>query len=49
MKGRYGPQTRYSLGGNTVVVNTPGRVVAVYSNALGSAKDLGKGFFIPFK
>ncbi len=47
--GRYGPQTRYTLGGNTVVVNAKGQVVTVFSNAPGTAKGLGKGFFIPLK
>lgn len=48
-KGRHGPQTRYTLGGNTVIVNAQGEVVTVYSNAPGTEKGLGKGFFIPFK
>jgi hypothetical protein len=46
--GRYGAQTRYTLGGNTVVVNAQGKVVTVFSNAPGTAKGLGKGHFIPF-
>ncbi|MEC5395515.1 RHS repeat-associated core domain-containing protein [Bergeyella sp. RCAD1439] len=47
--GRYGTQTRYTLGGNTVVVNAQGKVVTVFSNAQGTAKGLGKGHFIPFE
>jgi len=47
--GRYGSQTRYTLGGNTVVVNAQGKVVTVFSNAKGTAKGLGKGYFIPLK
>jgi hypothetical protein len=47
--GRYGSQTRYTLGGNTVVINAQGKVITVFSNATGTAKGLGKGFFIPFK
>ena len=31
--GRYGPQTRYTLGGNTVIVNESGKVISVFSNA----------------
>jgi len=45
--GRYGAQTRYTLGGNTVVLNAQGKVVSVFSNASGTAKGLGKGTFIP--
>jgi len=40
--GRHGPQIRYSLGGNTVVVNAKGKVVTAFSNA---ADEM----FIPFK
>ncbi len=47
--GRYGTQTRYTLGRNTVVVNAKGEVVTVFSDAPGTVKGLGKGFFIPFK
>lgn len=46
--GRYGPQTRYTLGGNTVIVNESGKVISVFSNASGSSQGLGKGAFIPF-
>jgi len=45
--GRYGPQTRYTLGGNTVIMNAQGRVITVFSNAHGTAKGLGRGYFIP--
>ncbi len=45
----YGIQTRYTLGGNTVVVNAQGKIVTVFSNAPGTAKGLGQGNFIPFK
>ena len=47
--GRYGSQMRYTLGGNTVVLNAQGKVVTLFSNASGTANGLGKGFFIPFK
>jgi RHS repeat-associated protein len=47
--GRYGEQTRYTLGGNTVVLNAQDKIVTVFSNALGTAKGLGKGNFIPFE
>ncbi|GAB2563293.1 hypothetical protein GCM10027190_11150 [Spirosoma areae] len=47
--GRYGPQTRYTLGGNTVVLNAQGKVVTVFSNASGTRNGLGKGNFKPFK
>ena len=47
--GRYGSQTRYTLGGNTVVINAKGKVVTVFSNAPGTSKGIGKSFFIPFK
>ncbi|HLW29290.1 MAG TPA: DUF4258 domain-containing protein, partial [Brumimicrobium sp.] len=47
--GRYGAQTRYMLGGNTVVVNAQGKIITVFSNAPGTAKGLGKGHFIPFE
>ena len=40
--GRYGSQTRYTFGGNTVVTNAQGNVVTTFSNA-------EKGLFIPFK
>ena len=46
--GRFGAQTRYTLGGNTVVVNSQGKVISVFSNAPGTANGLGQGFFIPF-
>ncbi|MGE0562551.1 MAG: RHS repeat-associated core domain-containing protein [Flavobacteriales bacterium] len=47
--GRYGPQIRYTLGGNTVVINSQGNIVTLYSSSQGSVNGLGKGFFIPFK
>lgn len=47
--GRHGAQTRYTLRGNTVVVNAKGEVVTVFSNAPGTAKGLGKGHFISFE
>lgn len=50
---RNGTQIRYTLQGNSIVVQQTGRnagkVVTVYSNAPGTAKGLGKGFFIPWK
>ncbi len=47
--GRYGAQTRYALGGNTVVLNAQGKLITVFSNANGTANGLGRGFLIPFK
>jgi RHS repeat-associated protein len=47
--GRYGSQIRYTLGGNTVVVNAQGKVVTLFSSAQGTANGFGKGFFIPIK
>ena len=41
--GRYGPQTRYTLGENTVVVNDKGQIVTTYSS------NIPSGEFIPFK
>ena len=41
-------QTRYTLGGNTVVVNAQGKVITVFSNAVGTVNGLNKGHFIPF-
>jgi RHS repeat-associated protein len=46
--GRFGIQTRYTLGGNTVVVNAQGKIISVFSNAPGTLKGLGQGYFIPF-
>jgi cell well associated rhsD protein len=46
--GRYGPQTRYTLNGNTVVLNAKGKVVSVFSNISGTPRGLGKGNLIPF-
>jgi len=39
--GRYGMQTRYVLGGNTLVLNAQGKIVTVFSSA-------ENGIFIPF-
>jgi len=39
--GRYGMQIRYTLGGNTVIVNSGGKVVTAFSTA-------ADGVFIPF-
>lgn len=39
--GRYGMQIRYTLGGNTVIVNSSGKVVTAFSTA-------ADGVFIPF-
>lgn len=47
--GRYGPQTRYTLGANTVIINAQGRVITVFSNAPGTNRGLGKGFLVPFR
>ncbi|MES2653127.1 MAG: RHS repeat-associated core domain-containing protein [Bacteroidota bacterium] len=50
---RAGKQIKYTLGGNSVVIEQTGRnagkVVTVYSSAAGSAKGFGKGNFIPKK
>ena len=46
--GRYGPQVRYTLGNNTVVVNAADKVVTVFSNSPGTRNGFGKGFFIPY-
>ncbi|MBP7399737.1 MAG: hypothetical protein KA954_09145 [Chitinophagales bacterium] len=50
---RNGTQIRYTLQSNSIVVQQTGRnagkVVTVFSNAPGTAKGLGKGFFIPWK
>jgi RHS repeat-associated protein len=49
-EGRFGPQIRYMLGGNTVVVNgITGRIITAFSNAPGTRNGLGAGNFIPFK
>jgi len=45
--GRYGPQTRYTLGGNTVVLNSNGYIVTVFSSAP-QTNTLPRGYFIPF-
>ena len=36
---RFGVQTRYTLGGNTVVLNAQGKVISVFNNAPGTATD----------
>jgi hypothetical protein len=50
---RNGSQIRYTLQGNSIVVQQTGRnagkVVTVFSNSPGTAKGLGKGAFIPWK
>jgi len=43
--GRYGAQTRYVLGNNTVVINAKNILVTAYSTAKGTAKGLGRGFY----
>ena len=49
-QGRYGPQIRYMLGGNTVIVNgTTGKIITAFSSAPGSKNGLGAGHFIPLK
>ena len=45
--GRYGMQTRYTLGNNTVVLNAKGKVVTVFSKLSGTRNGLGRGNFIP--
>jgi hypothetical protein len=47
--GRYGIQTRYTLGENTVVLNAEGKVVTVFSKQQGTVKGLDEGFFVPLK
>ena len=46
--GRYGPQTRYELGGNTVVVNQKGEIITVFSNAP-KTSTTPRGYYIPVK
>ena len=46
--GRYGPQTRYKLNGNTVVINDKGKIVSVFSNFPGTRNQLGRGIINPF-
>ena len=46
--GRYGPQIRYILGDNIVVVNAKGEIITLFSNFRGTKKGLGQGAFIPF-
>ena len=46
--GRYGPQTRYELGGNTVVVNQKGEIITVFSNAP-KTSTTPRGYYIPIK
>lgn len=46
--GRYGLQTRYTLNGNTIVLNAKGKVVSVFSNISGTSRGLGKENLIPF-
>ena len=41
--GRYGAQMRYTLNGNTVILNTKGKIVSVFSNMLGTRNGIGKG------
>ena len=41
--GRYGAQMRYTLNGNTVILNAKGKVVSVFSNMLGTRNGIGKG------
>jgi hypothetical protein len=40
--GRYGPQTRYTLGENTVIVNDKGQIITTFSS------NAPSGNFIPF-
>ena len=47
--GRYGLQMRYTLNGNTVIVNDKGKIVSVFSNLSGTKKGIGKGFINSFK
>jgi len=47
--GRHGPQVRYRLQDNTVVLDQKNKVISVFSADSGSAKGLGEGNFIPFK
>jgi len=43
--GRYGPQTKYILGGNTVIIdNASSKVITVFSNDIKN-----NGYLIPFK
>ncbi len=45
--GRYGPQIRYTLGNNTVVVDRFGTIITCFSNAPATSA-LPRGYFIPF-
>jgi len=48
-QGRYGPQWRYMLNGNTVIINaTKNRLITVFSNFAGTANKLGAGKINPF-
>jgi hypothetical protein len=44
--GRFGQQTRFMLGNNTVIVNSQGKVITVFSNAPGTKKGFEQGLFM---
>ena len=41
--GRYGSQIRYTLNGNTVILNAQGKIVSVFSNLPGTRNGIGRG------
>lgn len=47
--GRYGAQVRCELSNNTVIINAKGKIVTLYSDAVGTAKGLGRGFMKIFE
>lgn len=47
--GRYGAQIRYSLNGNTVVLNAKREIVSVFSNMPGTKNGIGMGYINPFE
>ena len=47
--GRYGTQIRYSLNGNTVVLNAKREIVSVFSNMPGTKNGIGMGYINPFE
>ncbi|MCD8093132.1 MAG: RHS repeat-associated core domain-containing protein [Bacteroides sp.] len=46
--GRYGLQMRYTLNGNTVIVNAQGKIISVFSSLPGTKNGIGKGFINSF-
>jgi len=52
-RGRYGSQIRYTLNGNTVVINTTGnnagKIVTIYSTQTGTRYGINQGKLIPLE